>query len=243
MTRVHISRGPSFEVSTSTSFTIMPDNDSATKFATSQVIRETVCKVLRPSDYALKVRKVTNARNNGIRIEAIFPDIEKIKAHPNLAQAGLNVIENTKANPRLIIYGVTSEMSSEKIRNELIAQNLNGDNNVDLKVIYIYQPKDNKRYTSCVIEVTPEVQRRLLKNERIYLRFSACNFADHVRVLQCYKCMTFGHIAQNCKLDPICGHCSRPHEMINCNNRKLPPLCCNCTRYSKGDLRVFYTCE
>jgi len=233
VSKVHASHGSSFEVPKTASFMIMPDGENADKYASSRDTRETVCRILRPADCDLKVRRVMNARNNGIKIEAVSPNIEKIKANLHLAKAGLKVVEKTKLNPRLMIYSIPSEMSPEEIKKELIAQNLNNDKDVELQIIYIYKPKPNKTVTSCVIEVSPEVRKRLLANGRIYLRFSACTFTDHVRVLQCYRCMTFGHIARDCKSAPVCGHCSEQHEMKDCKNKAQPPLCCNCSRTSK----------
>ena len=124
-------------------------------------------------------------------------------------------------------------MTPEEISKELIAQNLDGDKQVNIKIIYIYKPKSNKNFTSCVIEVSPEVHRRLLASARIYLRFSACKFVDHIRVLQCYRCMSFGHMAKDCKSTPTCGHCSDSHETTDCKNKTQTPRCCNCIRLIK----------
>lgn len=93
--------------------------------------------------------------------------------------------------------------------------------------------KTNRRVTNCVVEVAPSVQKKLFNNGRVYLRYSACKFADHIRVLQCYRCLMFGHIVENCKAMPSCGHCASQHEMKNCGNRDRPPVCGNCSRNTK----------
>jgi len=121
-------------------------------------------------------------------------------------------------------------MTKKEIVEELTAQNLNGISGSDIKVVYTFPLKENKRSVSCILEVPPAVRATLLKTGRIYLRYSACTFSDHVRVLQCYRCMKFGHIAINCKFDPSCGHCSEAHEMKNCAVRAKPPKCSNCLR-------------
>lgn len=99
-----------------------------------------MCKVFGPADCGLKIKRLAYARDNGIRIEALSPDIEKIKAHPGLADAGFMVRENTKSNPRLIVHGVPAEMTAEEIRSELVAQNLRVDFAGDLKVVYVFTP-------------------------------------------------------------------------------------------------------
>lgn len=230
---VRVSRGPTLKIPTSTAFMIVPDDKHAASYDFSNATREAMRKALKPSDCALKVKRVMNAGKNGIKIEAISPDIEKLKKHPNLTKIRLKVVENVKYNPRLIVYGIPAKLTSEEIRDEIIAQNLNRNMNVNLKVIYVYQPRADKRQTNCVLEVALDIQRKLMENGRIYLRYSACGFADHIRVLQCYKCLMFGHIAGNCKSAPKCGHCSEFHEMKDCRNGERPPTCSNCQRYSK----------
>lgn len=97
-----------------------------------------------------------------------------------------------------------------------------------LKVVYIFPTKPGRRTTSCVIEISPEIRKTLMVNGRIYLRYSACRFADYVRVLQCYRCLGFGHTAGGCKAAPVCGHCAESHELKDCKNKDLPPKCGNC---------------
>ncbi|KMQ89588.1 putative 50 kda protein in type i retrotransposable element r1dm [Lasius niger] len=80
------------------------------------------------------------------------------------------------------------------------------------------------------MEVSPAV-RRALKCGRIYIRYAACFFADHIRVIQCYRCLSFGHIAKDCKGEHSCGHCAGAHELKDCKSRSQPPKCFNCERY------------
>ncbi|KMQ84819.1 putative 50 kda protein in type i retrotransposable element r1dm [Lasius niger] len=232
---VRVSGGAAYEVPTTTSFDIVPDGNESIKCTSSQVTRETVCGILKPSDCALKVTRISNIRNNGIRIEAVSPNLEKIKAHQNLARAGFKIVERAKINPRLIIRGVPSHMSDEEVERGLIAQNLSGEQSDDgPKIVYRYQSKANKNFSNYIIEVTPGIQKRLLANGRIYLGYSACNFGDHIRVLQCFRCMAFGHVAKNCKSAAVCGHCSDAHEMKDCDKEGKSPCCGNCVRASRG---------
>ncbi|KAL6418568.1 hypothetical protein ACFW04_012005 [Cataglyphis niger] len=171
---VRVSRGPTVEV--------------RDKYVSSQVTKDILCKILKPADCGLKIRRISYARDNGTRIEAFSPDIEKIKAHPGLARAGLTMRENLKLNPRLI-----------KLKMSFWLKTCSDVSTNDVKIVYIFTPKQDRRITSCLLEVTPAVRRILFGNGRIYLRYSACSFADHVRIMQCYRCLLFGHIAKDCK--------------------------------------------
>lgn len=119
-------------------------------------------------------------------------------------------------------------MNADEIRDEIVAQNLNSDLAKDLKVIYTFKAKQDRQTTSCILEVSPAARKALFANGRIYIRYSSCTFADHVRVVQCYRCLSFGHYAVNCKAGPTCGHCAGIHETKDCKSRDQPPKCYNC---------------
>lgn len=62
--KVHISRGPMLDVPSTTAFMIISEKDHEAEYTTSQAIKKAVCKILKPSDCALKIKKVSNARKN-----------------------------------------------------------------------------------------------------------------------------------------------------------------------------------
>lgn len=232
VTEVRVSRGPTVEIPDTASFLIVPKENMREKFHLSRATRETLCKVLRPADCAMKIKKLTNARDGGVRVEAYLPDIERVKVHGGLAEAGLKVRENIKANPRIIIHRIPTEMTTDEIKSELIAQNLDEDLGRGLKIVYVFKSKPDKRATSCVVELLPAARRALMGCGRVYLRYAACSFADYIRVVQCYRCLSFGHFARDCKSEPSCGHCAGSHEKKNCTNRDTPSRCSNCERYN-----------
>lgn len=78
MPEVRISRGHTLKVPASTAFVIVPDEKNMSKYASSNATREALCKALKPSECALKVNKISNFGKNGIKIEAISLNIEKI---------------------------------------------------------------------------------------------------------------------------------------------------------------------
>ncbi|KAL6421187.1 hypothetical protein ACFW04_013740 [Cataglyphis niger] len=186
------------------SFLVVPSENKRDKYVSSQVTKDTLCRILKSADCSLNVRRISYIRDNGVRIETFSSDIEKIKAHPGLAGAGLTVRENMKLNPRLIIHGVATGALP-------------------------------------AVEVTPAVRRTLLGSGRIYLCYSVCLFADHVRIVQCYRYLLFDHIAKDCKDKPSCRHCAGAYEMKDCRNRGQLPKCLNCEHHhvSHGDLAYF----
>lgn len=99
-----------------TNFFITPSEEVRDGVGFSQTTKDTVCKILKPADCTLKVKRISLAPKNGIKIEAISPDLEKIKKWPALEKAGLRVSEQIKYNPTLIVYGIPKDMSATDIK-------------------------------------------------------------------------------------------------------------------------------
>lgn len=228
--KIRLPHGKQIEIQSETSFFVVPDKHHVNKYTSAQATKEVTCKVLKPSDYGLRINRISLARNNAVRISADSPDIDRLKTHPGLKMAGLEVIENIKFNPRLMVRGIPTGMSAEEIREELILQNFNANEITDLKVIYVFPARDGRKTTSCVLEVSAGIRNVLKNKNKLYLRYSVCSVSDYVWIRQCYRCLAFGHLARNCESQPKCGHCAEAHEMKNCKVRKDQPKCGNCMR-------------
>lgn len=230
-TSTGIAYGPPASVSKSTNIMVIPKKDTLNKFVSSKDIKDTFQKIIKPSDFNLKVNRIVPTRNKGVRIEAHSVDMSKIKDSKELDRAGLKVEQMTKIKPRLIVHDVPVGMSKEDIKAELIALNLDKQKDCDLNVIYIFPPKKNRNFASCIIEVSPDIRTKLLQGSHVYVNYSACRLSDYVRVLQCYRCLAFGHLSRNCTAPPLCGHCAEDHEMRSCTKRNEATLCGNCKRW------------
>jgi len=234
--RVRVPRGPTVEVSSSsTTFIIAPIPTASSKFADFSSTKSALYKAVNPTDYDLKVKRVTRAGGCEVRVEAESVNLDRLRSSESLARAGLQVREDFKFNPRLLVMGIPKDMTKEEIRRDLIYQNLEGADNPDIKVVYMYTPIGDSPVTRCVVEVPPDVRAKLQSASRIYLGFSSCLFKDHVRVRHCYKCLAFGHLSSDCTGAPHCGHCSEGHETRKCPNKSIKPICHNCKTSSLPD--------
>lgn len=191
--RVRVPGRQSIEVPKTTSFYIVPSKERENEYESSSVTRETLQRVFKPSECALKINRVSFARKNAVRIEALSPDMQAVKQNRDLRKVGLEMVETIKYKPRMIIYGIRKGATEKEIEQEILLQNFSDIIAPDLKVIYIFAGKSNWKTTNCIIEVSPQTRRYLLKKDRVYVGYSSCRFADHVRVFQCYRCLEFGH--------------------------------------------------
>lgn len=152
-------------------------------------------------------------------------ELNKIK--PALESVGLEVKHFDKLSPRLLIRDVPADLDREQFVRGLIKQNANEFPESDIKLVYMFPPKDRKT-TSVVIEVPPDLRNRLLERGRVYVGWTSCRIGDYVRITQCYKCLGFGHIARFCKAPhDTCGYCTGAHETRSCSKRETPK-CFNC---------------
>ena len=76
--------------------------------------------------------------------------------------------------------------------------------------------------------VTTKEQANLLISHGLKIRKSVYNCTPKriIKVIRCYKCQLYGHIAATCYRDIACANCSEKHQVDNCNNK---PHCKNCS--------------
>jgi len=110
-------------------------------------------------------------------------------------------------------------MSRDEIKENIITLNLKNFDKPIVKIIYIFPRKVNRNTISCVIEVTLDIRTFLLRDKMIYINYYACGILNYVRILQCYKCLAFGHFAKHCRFAPLCGHYAGEHELKDCTRK------------------------
>lgn len=227
--KIRVPRGPTLAAPKSnTTFVVAPMANAVENFADFEATKTALINAINPVDVDLRVVRMMRASGNELRIEASTVNLDKLRSSTSLSQAGLEIKDDAKFNPRLIVSGVPVDMTKESIREDFINQNMGGEDNLDIKVVLIFRPFNDRQTTRCVLEVPPEVRIKLIEQKRIYLGFSSCTFDDHVRVRHCYKCLSFGHVANDCTATAHCGICSEDHEMKNCVNKDNIPCCYNC---------------
>lgn len=120
-------------------------------------------------------------------------------------------------------------MDKAQFVKDLVKQNLNGVGEEDVRLVH-RSPAGGRKSSVAVIEVPPDKRRILLNQGRVYLEWFSCRVTDHLHILQCFRCLGFGHIAKNCSAaDDTCGHCGGKHESRACPKTGARK-CYNCDR-------------
>lgn len=174
--KVRVPRGSCVKIQKTTNIVIGPTENAVEKYTSSQDTKDAVLKTIDSCKVGLKVSRLTKIRNNSIRIEAQEVNLGKLKISPGLREAGLEVKDEVKLNPRIIIHNISAELTEDEIKSQLAKQNKEGTEK-DIKVIYRYPLHPGKQYSSCVLEVRPEMRQRFVymefvSMERVFLGWS-----------------------------------------------------------------------
>ncbi|KMQ89544.1 putative 50 kda protein in type i retrotransposable element r1dm [Lasius niger] len=191
---------------------VVPGKNLDVNIPDSEATCKAVLSSIKPNEAAIKIDRVIKGCNKTVRIVA--DKIGRLK--PMLNNLGMEVKNVDKLNPRLRIRDIPSGTDKSSFVKDLIKQNLEEISDDNVRLVY-WSPAKGRMSPVAVIEISPDTRVRLLNQSRVYLGWSSCRVADHLRILQCFKCLGFGHTANNCQARvDICGHCGEGHESRAC---------------------------
>ena len=67
----------------------------------------------------------------------------------------------------------------------------------------------------------------------VFIGYRRARVVDETPLLQCYKCLGFGHTSNNCKNEERCGYCAAGHRTSDCKVKDDigKHECFNCRKY------------
>jgi hypothetical protein len=141
--------------------------------------------------------------------------------------------------PRVLIKNVSGDYQLENLETDIKLQNPElfdpgeKDSGSVINVKKVFTTKSSDTETHVLLELPPDVARRLMRKQRISLGYQRLAVVEGDRVLQCYHCLRAGHIARNCSdgsNPPRCTACGGEHGFKTCNRKTEVPNCVNCSR-------------
>ena len=121
------------------------------------------------------------------------------------------------------------DMTKEDVINDISSQNK------DLTILDIYIPPSNNNtstgikislLTQAMVNQVLENGLKILANQ---LDDSQITRAKILKTIQCTKCYKYGHGLNTCKSPfKVCPHCTKNHNLKECNYKEDSPKCCNC---------------
>lgn len=234
-TKVRVPNGPVVEIRKNIAFIIMPREEAKLNFKDSKETEKRAREAIKISEYNLRVERVFSLQDCAIKVVAKAVDIEKLKASQALKAAGLMVKEKLKSNPRISVHGVPTDITERELGELLVRDNELTDAG-QLKVVYQHKVDKYKRSNTWIVELSPADRTKLLSQGRAYIGWNSCWVNDHVRIVQCFRCLDFNHISSQCEHEcEICHHCAGDHARGPCPKRSEPPICYNCWEAGSAD--------
>lgn len=135
------------------------------------------------------------------------------------------------ATPQVKIVNIgTSELLDHDAFISMLKEQNHWLRNLKLEIAEVFSVPGNKtNYSNAIINCDISALKILLEKGSVICGFAEKNVYEHIRVLQCFNCQRFGHVAANCSADPVCRYCSGNHASPICEDKSLKK-CSNCVR-------------
>ncbi|XP_023953835.2 uncharacterized protein LOC112057620 [Bicyclus anynana] len=145
----------------------------------------------------------------------------------------LTVSQIKAKNPLLKLTGVIRETTDKNLEEAILNQNrslLVDIANQEERAVRVVRRTKGRTTEICnvVIEVSPSLHRSL-RDQKLRIGYQVIPASDQSPIVQCFRCMGFGHFAKECHSHQICGHCAGAHDSRECLNKSEAPQCANCT--------------
>lgn len=213
---------------------IYPEEEKKEELTTSKLTKDAVMNFIKPSTIGIQVERVREIRNAGISIELTSgEDANKLQDQEVWKQIGVKTKIPGRKFPKIIIYGVPTEIEENHLAGEIKRQVPDISLN-EIRLVGKTGPR-NKDTCHVILECSAQSRQALINRGKLYLEWSACTIKDHISILQCYKCQEFGHQANKCTNNTACRFCGEEnHESRHCqskNNEDFKPKCTLCKKF------------
>ncbi|XP_072948356.1 uncharacterized protein [Epargyreus clarus] len=178
---------------------------------------------------------------NRLRVEfdSVDQRDETLKRLENTS-AEIRAEPSRKLRPMVILKGVFKETATDELTRLIVQQNpevgLLRPTAEDLQYRFVRRNKNDKLYNA-VLLASPCVWRKIIELGRLNVDHQKVHVEEFVPLLQCFKCLQFGHLRKHCtKDDVLCAHCgAENHTVEKCpsKDKSEEANCSNCVSRGK----------
>lgn len=178
------------------------------------------------------VKSLRRIRRGRVVADCATPEERKVLGDAiKASNTGLSAMDAPKRRPLLRLIGVAHHLTDERVGEALLSQNggLLGDvpeQQRSARVVRRVKGRTGER-SNVVVEVSSQIWKAL-QGTKVRIGYQMVSAVDQSPVMQCYRCMGFGHRATECQGNPTCGYCSGGHDTRTCTQRDHAPKCANC---------------
>ena len=216
-------------------------------------LKKVVFDQLKPVKTKIDVMKINRSRDSLIlkvrNSEQQALMIEKLRNQPTIAadkpkERILSImISEIEREPELD----SKEKIERFIMSELVTNEGVKEENTKIKITMC-----NPRFHTikCIINFDPATTKEIIKKGHVKIGYKICPVSKTIRVVQCSRCLKFGHFEKNkdgtpaCRSrSPACNFCSGSHSEDQCNKDKTKPENRKCLNCGKCHTANFRNCE
>ena len=204
---------------------------------TAKQLQQKLTKAVNPAKEKIRITKLrTTTKTIILETE---DDANKLMNNKQMKEKFI-CERQRKKKPLVIMYNVPSNLTNDDLVNAIYSQNFEDQmGKQEFQDSFVPKFKTGPREQATVhhvVEVAPELRKKIIENRRLYLHFQAIAAKDFLTIPKCLNCHDFGHIAKHCnRTEPICGHCGEcTHTKNECQKRNAPAICIACTLRKKS---------
>lgn len=144
-----------------------------------------------------------------------------------------------RLRPMVVLKGIHTDVKPEELVNIILSQNETIRAIVSEADDLAFRFKRNNKKPhlyNAVLWATPQVWRGMLNLTEINIDHQKIQAEEFVPLLQCFKCLQYGHTQARCTSETsACSHCSeKEHTFRDCPNKTTAaPKCYNCVEHNR----------
>lgn len=132
-------------------------------------------------------------------------------------------------------------LHDDEILNQLIEQN-SWLPKEGLKIEARYKVKTKEgEHDNVILSSDLGTHQQLIRRGAVIFGFSSCKAFEYINIIQCFRCLRFGHFARECKFGPRCQLCTQNHEKKDCKEEVIISKCVNCVQANRANGTTFST--
>lgn len=151
---------------------------------------------------------------------------EKILSNPN--RFGISTMSDIKTKPseefNVVIYGIDYEFANEH------RQAIKSNGVVDIIEMKSFRKGQKLNMVRCICKCKESQEKLISSGLKVgYVKCQVGEYERREKVIQCYRCQNFGHIAAKCKGRERCSRCGQlDHNVKSCKSKPEEAKCANC---------------
>lgn len=198
-------------------------------------IEEKVKAILEPRKKKIRLLAVRKVKDCKVLLTcASQEEIERVECLLK-GKKDLVVERTKKKDPLVLLKNLQNYNTEEDIIESLRGQNAEMWTDLaegEFRVSERYRRRArNQKECMVVLQVSPEMWTRMTSVGKVHIDMQYVNVCDQSPLVQCTKCLRYGHGRKQCKEEAdCCGHCGGPHLRADClqYDAGTAPQCRNC---------------